>query len=101
MVAVIVAGRSIVAVAMIHLHLPYESEPCQEVHRSVDAGQADPGIDGTGAAMDFCNDEMVRGVRQDPKNGLPCAGQSEPLSLQGIAATTHGHRRSPYEKYYQ
>jgi hypothetical protein len=79
---------------MIHLHLPHEPEPGQEVHRSVHAGKADPGIDGTGTAVDLCNDEMVRGIRQDLKNGLSCAGQPETLSLQGVAATAHGHRSS-------
>jgi len=77
--AVAFRGRGIVAVPVTDVHTLHESQTIQEIDGSIDAGQANLGIDSQRTAMDLGHLEVRRGVSHDLENGLSSLRQSETL----------------------
>jgi hypothetical protein len=60
-----------------------ESQPGQEIHRAVDAGQANPRRDLHGPPMHLGHLQVLRRAFQDLKDRSAWTREPDPLSLEG------------------
>jgi hypothetical protein len=88
----------VVPVAMLHVDGPYQVQARQELHRAIDAGQADPGGYAAGAPMHLGHPEMPRGRPQDLEDGLAGLGQLEPPAAERLGHGRSSHGQFPIEK---